>query len=135
VLTGHGLSLFLTSAQAANRGARGKRNSADLATIGESVVRVPQKRTGRQSRHQMKEELPGFSHDWRVRCARVPQKLESIYLAEGCRMSRCIRNLMICIILAANSLHGVYMRHDQVQELMDAMNAPKSRTCSPGRAR
>jgi hypothetical protein len=41
------------------------------------------------------------------------------------RMSRCIRNLMICIILAANSLHGVHMRHDQVQELMDAMNAPK----------
>jgi hypothetical protein len=38
---------------------------------------------------------------------------------------RCIRNLMICIILAANSLHGVYMRHDQVQELMDAMNTPK----------
>jgi hypothetical protein len=32
---------------------------------------------------------------------------------------------MICIILAANSWHGVYMRHDQVQELMDAMNAPK----------
>jgi hypothetical protein len=32
---------------------------------------------------------------------------------------------MICIILAANSLHGVYMRHDQVQELMDAMNIPK----------
>lgn len=38
---------------------------------------------------------------------------------------RCIRNLTICIILAANSLHGVYMRHDQVQELMDALNAPK----------
>jgi len=32
---------------------------------------------------------------------------------------------MICIILAANSLHGVHMRHDQVQELMDAMNIPK----------
>ena len=30
----------IKSAQAANRGARGKRNSADLATIGESVVRV-----------------------------------------------------------------------------------------------
>ena len=40
-------------------------------------------------------------------------------------MSRCIRNLMICIILAMNSLHGAYMRHDQVQELMDAMNTPK----------
>ena len=32
---------------------------------------------------------------------------------------------MICIVLAASSLHGVYMRHDQVQELMDAMNKPK----------
>jgi hypothetical protein len=32
--------MFLSSAQAANRGARGKRNSADLAAIGESVVRV-----------------------------------------------------------------------------------------------
>lgn len=40
-------------------------------------------------------------------------------------MSRRFRNFMICIILALNSLHGVYMRHDQVQELMDAMNAPK----------
>jgi hypothetical protein len=30
----------LGSAQAADRGIRGKRNSADLATIGESVVRV-----------------------------------------------------------------------------------------------
>ena len=40
-------------------------------------------------------------------------------------MLRLIRNFMICIILAANSLHGVYMRHDQVQELMDAMNRPK----------
>jgi GNAT superfamily N-acetyltransferase len=32
---------------------------------------------------------------------------------------------MICIILAMNSFHGTYMRHDQVQELMDAMNTPK----------
>jgi hypothetical protein len=32
---------------------------------------------------------------------------------------------MLCLILAVNSLHGVYMRHDQVQELMDALNAPK----------
>lgn len=40
-------------------------------------------------------------------------------------MSRWFRNVMICLVLAANSLHGVYMRHDQVQELMDAMNKPK----------
>jgi hypothetical protein len=40
-------------------------------------------------------------------------------------MSRRICNLMICIILAANSMHGVFMRHDQVQELMEAMNTPK----------
>jgi hypothetical protein len=32
--------MHFRSAQAANRGARGKRNSTDLATIGESVVRV-----------------------------------------------------------------------------------------------
>jgi len=32
---------------------------------------------------------------------------------------------MICIILAMNSFHGTYMRHDQVLELMDAMNIPK----------
>jgi hypothetical protein len=32
--------VYLNSAQAANRGTRRKRNSADLATIGESVVRV-----------------------------------------------------------------------------------------------
>jgi hypothetical protein len=32
---------------------------------------------------------------------------------------------MVCIILALNSLHGVNMRQDQIQELMDAMNAPK----------
>ena len=40
-------------------------------------------------------------------------------------MPRRFRNLMICVILALNSLHGVYMRHDQVEELMNAMNAPK----------
>jgi hypothetical protein len=34
------IELYLRSAQAANRGTRRKRNSADLATIGESVVRV-----------------------------------------------------------------------------------------------
>jgi hypothetical protein len=32
---------------------------------------------------------------------------------------------MICIILAGNSWHGVYMRHDQIKELMDAMNTAK----------
>jgi hypothetical protein len=40
-------------------------------------------------------------------------------------LARWIRNLTICVILAANSWHGVYLRHDQVQELMDAMNTPK----------
>jgi hypothetical protein len=40
-------------------------------------------------------------------------------------MLRWIRNLMICVILAGNSMHGVYMRQDQVQELMNALNAPK----------
>jgi hypothetical protein len=36
--------VFLKSAQDANRGTRRKRNSADLAAIGESVVRVFLKR-------------------------------------------------------------------------------------------
>ena len=40
-------------------------------------------------------------------------------------MLRLIRDLMICLVLAANSAHGVAMRPDQVQALMDALNQPK----------
>jgi hypothetical protein len=29
------------------------------------------------------------------------------------------------LVCRPNSWHGVYLRHDQVQELMDAMNTPK----------
>jgi hypothetical protein len=38
---------------------------------------------------------------------------------------RWIRNFFICVVLAANSLHGVAMRPDEIQALMDSMNRPK----------
>lgn len=40
-------------------------------------------------------------------------------------MLHWIRNLFICVVLAANSLHGAAMRPDEVQALMEAMNMPK----------
>jgi hypothetical protein len=38
---------------------------------------------------------------------------------------RRIRNLVICLVLAASSLHGVRMRPDEIEALMEAMNQPK----------
>lgn len=40
-------------------------------------------------------------------------------------MLRGIRHIFICAVLALNSLHGVYMRPEEVQALMEAMNQPK----------
>ena len=40
-------------------------------------------------------------------------------------MVRRIRNILICLCLAAASFHGVKMRHDQVEALMEAMRKPK----------
>ena len=40
-------------------------------------------------------------------------------------MMRRIRNLMICVVLAAASLHNVKMRPDQIEALMEAMREPK----------
>jgi len=37
----------------------------------------------------------------------------------------CIRQIFICVVLAANSAHGTYMRPDEVQALLEAMNEPK----------
>jgi hypothetical protein len=38
---------------------------------------------------------------------------------------RRIRNLMICVFLAAASLHNVRMRADEIEALMEAMRKPK----------
>jgi hypothetical protein len=38
---------------------------------------------------------------------------------------RRIRNVMICVVLAAASLHNVRMRPDQIEALMEAMREPK----------
>ena len=40
-------------------------------------------------------------------------------------MKRRIRNLMICLVLAASSLHNVRMRPDEIEALMEAMREPK----------
>ncbi|HEY3825975.1 MAG TPA: hypothetical protein VGL82_15525 [Bryobacteraceae bacterium] len=40
-------------------------------------------------------------------------------------MMRRFRNLMICVVLAAASLHNVKMRPDQIEALMEAMRNPK----------
>jgi hypothetical protein len=36
-----------------------------------------------------------------------------------------VRNVLFCIILAVASSAGIPMRHDEVEELMQAMNQPK----------
>ena len=38
---------------------------------------------------------------------------------------RRIRNVMICVVLAASSLHNVRMRPDEIEALMEAMREPK----------
>jgi len=38
---------------------------------------------------------------------------------------RRIRNLSICLVLAAASLHNIKMRPDQIEALMEAMRKPK----------
>ena len=38
---------------------------------------------------------------------------------------RRIRNVMICVVLAASSLHNVRMRPDEIEALMEAMRKPK----------
>ena len=40
-------------------------------------------------------------------------------------MVRRIRNVMICLVLAASSLHNVRMRPDEIEALMEAMRKPK----------
>jgi hypothetical protein len=40
-------------------------------------------------------------------------------------MMRRLRNLMICLVLAAASLHGVKVRPEDVEKLMEAMNKRK----------
>jgi serine/threonine protein kinase len=47
---------------------------SDLLDPEPPVMAGGSERTGRQSRHQTKEELGGPGHDWGGRCARVPQK-------------------------------------------------------------
>jgi hypothetical protein len=38
---------------------------------------------------------------------------------------RRIRNVMICLVLAAASLHNIRMRADEIEALMEAMREPK----------
>jgi hypothetical protein len=38
---------------------------------------------------------------------------------------RRIRNVMVCVVLAAASLHNVRMRPDEIEALMEAMRQPK----------
>ena len=38
---------------------------------------------------------------------------------------RRIRNVMICVVLAASSLHNVRIRPDEIEALMEAMRQPK----------
>jgi hypothetical protein len=38
---------------------------------------------------------------------------------------RRIRNLILCLVLAAASAHGVKVRPDEIQALMEAMRQPK----------
>jgi hypothetical protein len=38
---------------------------------------------------------------------------------------RRIRNVFICVVLAASSLHNVRMRPDEIEALMEAMRQPK----------
>lgn len=38
---------------------------------------------------------------------------------------RIIRNLLVCLVLAANSAQGVVMRPEEVERLLSAMNKPR----------
>jgi hypothetical protein len=38
---------------------------------------------------------------------------------------RRIRNAMVCLVLAAASLHNVRMRADEIEALMEALRQPK----------
>lgn len=41
-------------------------------------------------------------------------------------MLRWIRNVMICVVLLANSLHGARVRPEELEALLEALNQPKA---------